>query len=221
MIARRTRRVTIFDWIACRDHELRALGVDPSRRLAVTGHRRALPLAWVASIGCWGQFEVRELINEDAPHSAVLHVTAAALRQFKSRWRLMTKLQWQKAHGSHSWSMPSACYEEHERAARVFLDSCGVKVPIGLACEYAVATAAARWRGRSLGLLPIEMLLHVRRFHEFLGHHGLSLADWAELTARERDEVWSRGGAPTLDGLLGRPAIDHFEDRLRELARGA
>lgn len=200
--------LSTYSWIRLRDHELVAAGVDPSDRVRLTGHRHPLPEQWIDSIGLWGAHESKDLISATAPHQAILHVTPAAYRKFKSRHRLDSGRQFQLRHGYHPWRRAELCYIEHADAQRAFSVG-GALAPLGVACEYALAISSRRPRRARIGLLPVEVVLWTRVLDALLSCHGLTFEDWGHFDAEEKTIVWDSGhdGAPwDVDMFLRAPA---------------
>jgi hypothetical protein len=186
--------LSTFDWVRLRDSELVARGADPRDRVRFTGHTRCLPEPYLATIGTWGAYEVQELVNDAEPHKAVVPVSEAAYRRFKGRHRLLGRSQFARRHGPQPWARAEACFSAHERAQQRFDDYGGARGPIGVACDYARMERLCSPRGRSLGLLPVEIVLWTRVFDAMLAHHCFTTAEWLELADDDKLIVWRLGG---------------------------
>lgn len=203
------KELSTFDWTTMTDSQIRDRGLSALRRVCYTGHRTFLRPQYAESIGKWGAAETAELVSEQAPHKAMLHVSVSALRQFKSRYRLMTRLQFERHHGPHHWTRAELSFREHARAQRELGYANGLTwghvAPIGTACAYALATART-----PLGLLPVELVLWCYLFADMLAIHGITVEDWDDLTDEEKGSIWDLGrdGAPwSIEVAARRPAV--------------
>lgn len=160
------------------------------------------------------------MVSEKTPHKAMLHVSVTAYRQFKSRFGLMTRLQFERHHGPHAWTRAELSFAEHARAQRQLGLANDINwanaAPIGSACAYALATART-----PLGLLPVEVVLWSCLFSDLLAIHGITFKDWNELRDDEKQTVWDLGrdGVPwRVEDLSRRPALIHVPDWVLEAA---
>jgi hypothetical protein len=206
--------LSTFEWTTLTDTQIRDRGCSPLSRVCYTGHKTFIRRQYVASIGKWGALETSDMISEDAPHNAMLHVSVSAYHQFKARHSLMTKSQFERHHGPHPWTRAELCFTEQARAQRALGVANGITwanaAPIGTACAYAVATARV-----DIGLLPIEVVLWSSLFGDFLLHHGIRVDDWLELITDDKQLVWELGcdGVPwDVAPLADAPARLHVPD---------
>lgn len=208
------KTLTTYEWVALTDSQLRARGQDPRLRVCYTGHSTFIRQQWLPSVGKWGGLESSQMISDEAPHLALLHVSTSAYKQFKARYKLMTGRQFARHHGPHPWTRAELCFREHQRAQRVLGDANGVvsghAAPIGTACHYSVATARV-----ALGLLPVEAVLWSALFGSFLMHHVLSFEEWGPLVAEDKRCIWDLGldGVPwTIETAASKKAVLHVPD---------
>lgn len=191
------RTLSTSEWVAFQDSQIRARGLSPLLRVCYTGHSTFIRPQYLLSIGKWGALETSDMVSSAAPHLAMLHVSPSALRQFKTRFGLMTKSQFERHHGPQPWRRAKLSFQAHARAQRAFGLANGMEhrivAPIGTACDYAVKTARAR-----LGLLAVEVVLWSSILDQLLGLHGLCFEDWEEFSDADKLMVWELGrdGAP-------------------------
>lgn len=213
------RGLTAREWVGLTDSQIRARRADPQQRVCYVGHTTFVRPQWMPSIGTWGALDTADMINDAAPHRAMLHVGSGAYRQFKARHHLMTKRQFERHHGPHAWTRAELCFREHARAQQALGASrtmASYAAPVGTASAYAVATAKV-----PLGLLPVEVTLWSRLFGELLTHHLIEDEEWYSLTDDEKQSVWAlgRGGAPwSLEEVGRQPATLYLGDALRVAA---
>lgn len=209
-------KLSTFDWVRLRDFELIARGHDPADRIRVTGHSRCLAEPYLVTIGKWGGTEVRELINEMGVESDTLLAGTAALQRFKSRKRLLGRAQFARVYGAHPWTRAEVSYRAYDRAQQAF-GSRGAQGPLGVAINYAWASAVSSPKRRSVGLLPVEGVCWVRAFDAMLAEHEFSFASWLALTDDEKLWVWGLGGVEgrpwSVESFLYAPGVRTLPDR--------
>ncbi len=212
--------LSTLDWVRLRDFELVARRIDPADRVRFTGHTRCLAEPYLATIGTWGAYEVQELVNDAEPHKASVPVSEAAYRRFKGRHRLLGRSQFARLHGPQPWVRAELCFLAHERAQQRF-DDRGARGPIGIACDYARMECLCSPRGRSLGLMPVEVVLWTRVFDAMLAHHSITPTEGLELGDAGKLLVWEMGSARGpwgVDHYLHGPAVRALPDRVLEAA---
>jgi hypothetical protein len=174
---------SLCDWATLTAEELRRRGLDPNLRPNNTGHRYPLSPVWSKTVGAWC---VEDTDGFLAPNTGLIcGVDRRNFETFKYRHRLRTGPQFRRAEGTRAddpWYLSQLVYdtynEKHVAAQR--------RAPLNhvtLAVEV----------GKSVGVLPIEAVLYIIQFDEFLTHNGLNRTTWGGLEYENQKYLWEKG----------------------------
>lgn len=167
--------LSLRDWITTSDLGLKALGHDASDRIQHTGHVKSLKGLWHLSVGHWGLRDFSDLVKEDGT-GPLLFMSRDAFYKFKVRWKLRSRSEHVHHFGPLEWSVATQCLNAVNRAAKQWPGaSTGV-----------LASRCAE----PVGVLPVEVVLHLlvlRRVMEQLGGEPL---DWLGLDTTQRAKLW-------------------------------
>lgn len=182
---------SIKDWVSLSAEDLRLRGLDHRERLNRTGHIYPLNDLWLCTVGCWCIGDLAS-IKEHVPH-----VNKHTFDVYKQRHKLRTFPQFRSRYGEQLWALPEAIYYEFNsvQARRVFSSYGEPAKKIGL----------------KIGVLPVEVVVYITMFQEFLDLLSIEKREWQEMDNDEKDQQWERGrasGAGDFHSIFDRPCID-------------
>jgi hypothetical protein len=206
-----------WDWLLAPASSLKERGLDPTQRVANTGHIRPMSPRWAKTLGWWCRSEPGDILNlvSSGDSEDDQKRTRAAYDVFRYRHHL--KLWKQFAKPIFDNTPPRDFFMQvgpvivatmaHNRVERM--------QKLTQASPGSAANLAAKWepemmRGSStqwFGLLPIEMLLYYYAIEQVLESTGTTHRSWAAGGGSgdrwvERAEVWKTAGG---DGLVALP----------------
>lgn len=175
-----TTHASLRDWATLPASALKALRLEPAERLNITGHKYPLGVLWRRTVGGWCVGDTNYFLG---PGGVVEHVARRTFDVYKYRHQLRTGPQFHRIYADTPWSLPEAVFDSFEQH----------QLQHGGLSGYGRLAAAV---GLTIGVLPIEAVLYVILFSEFLGHNGLKRMDWGELDDTTKQHLWGQGRGP-------------------------
>lgn len=186
-----------WDWLLASPYSLRERGLDPTHRLAKTGHSRALSYRWAKTIGMWAlrsETDIKKASGTSAQSTAI----------FRQRYGLYSAAQ------SLRVNYPEHTAENYGVFGQV-MTAChahyAVHSALGANC-FSLGAAARSCTGRvnsdnripqslrprvegTLGILPIEALLYHSVIEWVLKKTQIPRQNWFNLMGTDRIEDWT------------------------------
>lgn len=194
----KTKGPSLKDWVTLNAKGLRELCLEPAERLNVTGHRVHLSALWSRSVGGWCLADTDYFVGEGG---VVEHATRKAFDIYKYRHGLRTARQFQKLYGKADWQLAETVYDTYAHHQKLRGGLSGYGEP-------------AEKVGLTVGVLPIEAVLNVTLFQEFLEHNKIDRPAWRKLEKDERKYLWTQGRGPnqpwSASAIYVRPYVDPY-----------
>lgn len=191
MTLRLKQSSSLRDWVSLPAEALRERGLDHSERRNRTGHIYPLGDLWLCTVGCWCIGDTVS-IKEHVPY-----IEKRTFDTYKQRHKLRTFPQFRSRYGDKAWALPEVLFFEFGKIQkRRGFSSYG---------------EPAKDLGAKIGVLPIEVVVYITMFQEFLDLLSIDKREWQEMDDDGKDQQWNRGrdiGGGDFHAIFDRPCID-------------
>ena len=195
--------VAWWDWLMASAAELKALGVDPSHRMAQVGRSRPLSPQWARSVGLWAVRDAKDILAAIAPPGATpqdLRKLRYAYDVFKNRNGL-----WTSRNVMREFQLTGIQTHKYGRAYVGTMLHLRIEIlredNPALSIGAAAAIAVGPMKGETpIGVLPVEAVQYYHAVEHILKVNKMSSQKWgsewaSEMAWKDRRELWDEQDA--------------------------